>query len=79
MFLRDPFGYLGSGLIRVVGLGEWEDLRNKFGPVFLYLEASFVCGLVPEDLFGVGGSRMNEAGVYGRREGEEVTFEQGNP
>ena len=36
-------------------------------------------GLLPEDFFGIGGSRIGSAGVSDTREGEEVRFEQGSP
>ena len=42
MLLGDPFGYFGVVLIGGGVLGEWEDLRSKFGLVFPCLEAFFV-------------------------------------
>ena len=42
MLLGDPFGSFGVGLIGGGVLGEWEDLINKFGQVFLCLDAFFV-------------------------------------
>ena len=42
MFLGDSFGYFGVWLIGGEVLGEWEDLRSKFGLVFSCLEA-FLC------------------------------------